>query len=85
VPKHLENAVRALLASEGWARWVRVRSRNGLSRYSWSNEVQIAAQREAAHCLLGVGGVDIRSRAAGTAHVDRDLLSLIVSGGASGS
>jgi hypothetical protein len=27
--------VRALLSSEGWARWVRVRSRNWLVRYTW--------------------------------------------------
>jgi hypothetical protein len=29
----LEQAARALLSSEGWQRWVRVRSTNGLSRY----------------------------------------------------
>jgi hypothetical protein len=50
--QHLEGAVRALLSSDGWARWVRVRSRKGLARYSWFNQVQIAAQRAVAHCSL---------------------------------
>ncbi|MFL5835222.1 MAG: hypothetical protein ACJ76K_01400 [Solirubrobacteraceae bacterium] len=31
---HLAEAVEALLSSEGWARWVRARARNGLRRYS---------------------------------------------------
>ena len=53
--QHLEDAVRALLASEGWARWVRVRSPNGLSRYSWFNQVQIAAQRPDATYVCGRG------------------------------
>jgi hypothetical protein len=53
--RHLESAVRALLSSEGWARWVRVRSRNGLARYSWFNQVQIAAQRPDASYVCGRG------------------------------
>ena len=53
--EHLEAAVRALLGSEGWARWVRVRSRNGLARYSWFNQVQIAAQRPDATYVSGRG------------------------------
>ena len=53
--EHLEAAVRALLDSEGWARWVRVRSRNGLARYSWFNQVQIAAQRPDATYVCGRG------------------------------
>ena len=53
--RHLEDAVRALLSSEGWARWVRVRSRNGLSRNSWFNQVQIAAQRPDASYVCGRG------------------------------
>jgi N-terminal domain of anti-restriction factor ArdC len=53
--RHLEDAVRALLSSEGWARWVRVRSRNGLSRYSWFNQAQIAAQRPDASYVCGRG------------------------------
>jgi hypothetical protein len=53
--RHLEDAVRALLSSEGWARWVRVRSRNGLARYSWFNQVQIAAQRPDERYVCGRG------------------------------
>lgn len=30
----LEQAARALLTTDGWQRWMRVRSTNGLSRYS---------------------------------------------------
>lgn len=40
----LEQAARALLSSEGWRRWVRVRSTNGLSRYSFGNQLLIAMQ-----------------------------------------
>jgi len=40
----LEQAARALLSSEGWQRWVRVRSTNGLSRYSFHNQLLIAMQ-----------------------------------------
>src|SRR5271167_306151 len=57
----LEQAARALLSSDGWQRWVRVRSTNGLSRYSFGNQLLIAMQRVAAHCLLRLDGVDIRS------------------------
>ena len=53
--EHLEAAVRALLGSQGWARWVRVRSRNGLARYSWFNQVQIAAERADASYVCGRG------------------------------
>jgi hypothetical protein len=41
----LEQAARSLLTSEGWQRWVRVRSRNGLARYSFGNQLLIATQR----------------------------------------
>jgi hypothetical protein len=37
--ERVEEAVRALLTSDGWQRWIRVRATNGLSRYSlliWS-------------------------------------------------
>jgi len=57
----LEQAARALLSSEGWQRWVRVRSTNGLSRYSFGNQLLIAMQRVVSHCLLGRGWVDIQS------------------------
>jgi hypothetical protein len=30
----LEQAARALLTTEGWQRWIRVRATNGLSRYT---------------------------------------------------
>jgi hypothetical protein len=30
----IEHAARALLTTEGWKRWIRVRATNGLSRYS---------------------------------------------------
>jgi hypothetical protein len=30
----IEQAARALLTSEGWQRWIKVRASNGLSRYS---------------------------------------------------
>lgn len=32
--ERIEQAARALLTSEGWQRWIRVRATNGLSRYS---------------------------------------------------
>jgi N-terminal domain of anti-restriction factor ArdC len=40
----LENAARELLTSEGWARWVQVRSSVGLGRYSPRNQWLIAAE-----------------------------------------
>ena len=42
--ERLERAARALLTSEGWQRWVRVRSSNGLARYSFGNQLLIALQ-----------------------------------------
>jgi hypothetical protein len=32
--ERLEQAARALLTSDGWQRWIKVRATNGLSRYS---------------------------------------------------
>lgn len=32
--ERLDQAARELLTSDGWQRWIKVRSRNGLSRYS---------------------------------------------------
>jgi hypothetical protein len=49
----LEQAARALLSSEGWQRWVRVRSTNGLSRYSFGNQLLIAIQRSDATYVAG--------------------------------
>jgi hypothetical protein len=40
--ERVQQAARQLLSSEGWQRWVRVRARNGLSRYSLSNQLLIA-------------------------------------------
>jgi hypothetical protein len=49
----LEQAARALLSSEGWRRWVRVRSTNGLARYSFGNQLLIATQRPDASYVTG--------------------------------
>ena len=49
----LEQAARALLTSEGWQRWVRVRSMNGLARYSFGNQLLIATQRPDATYVAG--------------------------------
>lgn len=32
--ERLEQAARALLTTEGWQRWIRVRATNGLARYT---------------------------------------------------
>src|SRR5687768_14953817 len=40
--ERLKCAAEQLLDSEGWRRWVRVRARNGLSRYSMNNQLLIA-------------------------------------------
>jgi hypothetical protein len=49
----LEQAARALLTSEGWSRWVKVRSTNGLARYSFNNQLLIALQRPDATYVAG--------------------------------
>lgn len=49
----LEQAARALLSSDGWQRWLRVRATNGLARYSLGNQMLIALQRQASQCFLG--------------------------------
>jgi hypothetical protein len=49
----LEQAARALLNSEGWQRWVKVRSTNGLARYSFGNQLLIAMQRPDATHVAG--------------------------------
>ncbi|UTI64885.1 ArdC family protein [Paraconexibacter antarcticus] len=38
----LEQAARALLTTDGWQRWIKVRGTNGLARYSVSNQLLIA-------------------------------------------
>jgi hypothetical protein len=40
--QRLHQATEQLLESDGWQRWVRVRSRNGLARYSVNNQLLIA-------------------------------------------
>jgi hypothetical protein len=49
----LEHAARALLSSDGWQRWVEVRSTNGLARYSFGNQLLIAMQRPDASYVAG--------------------------------
>ena len=51
--ERLEEAARALLSSDGWQRWVRVRATNGLSRYSIGNQLLIALQRPDATYVAG--------------------------------
>ena len=51
--ERLEQAARALLTSDGWQRWVRVRSTNGLARYSFGNQLLIALQRPDASYVAG--------------------------------
>jgi hypothetical protein len=40
----IERAARALLTSDGWRRWIKVRASNGLSRYSLGNQMLIAIE-----------------------------------------
>ena len=52
--ERLEQAARDLLTNDGWRRWVRVRARNGLARYSliiWR-----------ANVLVGKGSGGLRRR-----------------------
>ena len=49
----LERAARELLSTQGWRRWVRVRSTNGLARYSFHNQLLIAMQRPDATYVAG--------------------------------
>lgn len=49
----IEHAARALLSSDGWQHWVRVRSRNGLARYSFGNQLLIALQNPDATYVVG--------------------------------
>jgi hypothetical protein len=42
--ERVEQSARALLASDGWQRWIRVRATNGLSRYSLRNQWPIAIE-----------------------------------------
>ncbi len=51
--ERLQQAAEQLLSSDGWERWVRVRSRNGLSRYSINNQLLIALARPDATFVAG--------------------------------
>lgn len=51
--ERLEQAARDLLTSGGWQRWVKVRSRNGLARYSLNNQLLIALHAPDAQFVAG--------------------------------
>lgn len=51
--ERVEQAAAALLTSHGWQQWVRIRSRNGLARYSLGNQLLIALQDPAATYVAG--------------------------------
>src|SRR3954452_19710036 len=40
----MEQAARALLTTDGWQRWIKVRASNGLSRYSLGNQMILAIE-----------------------------------------
>src|SRR6059058_3331564 len=40
--ERVEQAARALLTTDGWRRWIKVRASNGLARYSLRNQLLIA-------------------------------------------
>jgi N-terminal domain of anti-restriction factor ArdC len=42
--ERIQHAARALLTSDGWQRWIKVRATNGLSRYSLRNQWLIAVE-----------------------------------------
>jgi antirestriction protein ArdC len=45
--ERIEQAARALLTSDGWRRWIKVRASNGLARYSLGNQMLIAIEAHA--------------------------------------
>jgi hypothetical protein len=51
--QRLKRATEQLLSSDGWRRWVRVRSRNGLVRYSFNNQLIIALSKPDASYVCG--------------------------------
>ena len=51
--ERLQRAAEQLLSSEGWQRWVRVRSQNGLAKYSVNNQLLIALARPDATFVAG--------------------------------
>jgi len=54
--ERLQRAAEQLLTSEGWQRWVRVRSQGGLARLSLSNQLLIALARPDATFVAGFKG-----------------------------
>ena len=52
----IEQAARALLTTDGWQRWIKVRASNGLSRYSLGNQMILATRR------IGAASLDLRRR-----------------------
>lgn len=54
--ERLKNAAEQLLTSEGWQRWVRVRSQAGLARLSLSNQLLVALARPDATFVAGFKG-----------------------------
>jgi N-terminal domain of anti-restriction factor ArdC len=51
--QRVKQATEQLLSSDGWQRWVRVRSRNGLARYSVNNQLIIALSKPDASYVCG--------------------------------
>lgn len=51
--ERLHEATKALLTTDGWQKWVKVRSQNGLARYSISNQLLIAVQAPHATYVAG--------------------------------
>jgi N-terminal domain of anti-restriction factor ArdC len=51
--QRVKQATEQLLSSDGWQRWVRVRSRNGLARYSVNNQLIIALSKPDASYVSG--------------------------------
>jgi hypothetical protein len=51
--ERMQHAAEELLTSKGWERWVRVRSRNGLAKYSVNNQLLIAFARPDATFVAG--------------------------------
>jgi hypothetical protein len=51
--ERLQRSAEQLLSSEGWQRWVRIRSRHGLARLSLSNQLLVALARPDATFVAG--------------------------------
>jgi len=51
--QRLKQATEQLLSSDGWQRWVRVHSRNGLARYSVNNQLIVALSKPDASYVCG--------------------------------